>query len=75
VKADRHEFLAAYLKAFYDISKLQSKPVPGAYETLSKKTRLSLITLRYAPSAVVVAELEHFCLAKYFIRYHRAGYG
>lgn len=69
VKADRKEFLAVYLKAFYEISSLRSKPVSGTYETLdllSRKTKLSLITLRYAPSASIVAELEHFGLAKYF---------
>ncbi len=69
VNADKQEFLAAYLKAFYEISRLRSKPIIGTLETLellSRKTKLSLITLRYAPSAAIVAELEHFGLAKYF---------
>lgn len=69
VKVDRQAFLDVFLNTFYTISQIKSKPIAGAIETLdmlSKKSKLSVITMRYAPKEVINAELEHFGLSKYF---------
>jgi len=69
VKTDRHKFLKIFLKSFYEISRSKSIPIPGTHKTLellSRKTKLSMITLRYAPSIAIVNELEQFGLSKYF---------
>jgi HAD superfamily hydrolase (TIGR01509 family) len=69
VKAERHTFLDVYLNTFYTISQTKSKPIAGAIETLgllSKKAKLSIITMRYVPKEVVMAELGYFGLSKYF---------
>lgn len=69
VKVDRKAFLDVFLNTFYAISQIKSKPITGAIKTLemlSKKSKLSVITMRYAPKEVINAELEHFGLSKYF---------
>lgn len=66
---DVREFLDVYLKAFYRVTTVKSKPLVGvrdALERLSKKAKLALITMRYVPKSQVLAELEGFGLAKYF---------
>jgi HAD superfamily hydrolase (TIGR01509 family) len=69
VKADINKFLDAYLKAYYAISKEKTKPIPNistALETLSKKAKLALITMRSVPQKTITKELQHFGIAKYF---------
>lgn len=69
VQASRQDFLNVYLKVFYAVSSIESKLIAGVLETLemlSQKAKLSIITMRYAPSTVIVEELNHFGIAKYF---------
>jgi HAD superfamily hydrolase (TIGR01509 family) len=69
VKADTHKFLAIYLRTYYAISAEKTKPISGiatALETLSKKAKLALITMRSVPKDAIKAELEHFGIAKHF---------
>jgi HAD superfamily hydrolase (TIGR01509 family) len=47
----------------------KTKPLPGILDTLeklSKKAKLSVITMRYVPKEKVIQELERFGLVKYF---------
>jgi HAD superfamily hydrolase (TIGR01509 family) len=69
VKADTHKFLAIYLRTYYAITAEKTKPTPDiatALETLSKKAKLALITMRSVPKDAITAELEHFGIAKHF---------
>jgi HAD superfamily hydrolase (TIGR01509 family) len=67
--ADIHKFLDVYLRTFYAISAEKTKPIPNiatTLETLSKKAKLALITMRSVPKKAITAELEHFGIAKHF---------
>jgi HAD superfamily hydrolase (TIGR01509 family) len=69
VKGDTGKFLDVYLPAYYSITTEKTKPFPNvstALETLSKKTKLALITMRSVPKQAVTAELKHFGIARYF---------
>jgi HAD superfamily hydrolase (TIGR01509 family) len=69
VKGDVSKFLDVYLKTYYSISEAKTKPIPGiatTLETLSKKAKLALITMRSVPKDAITAELEHFSIAKHF---------
>jgi pyrophosphatase PpaX len=69
VKGDTHKFLAIYLRTYYAISAEKTKPIPGiatTLETLSKKAKLALITMRSVPKDAIIKELEHFGIAKHF---------
>jgi HAD superfamily hydrolase (TIGR01509 family) len=69
VKADIHKFLTVYLRTYYAISAEKTKPIPAiatTLETLSKKAKLALITMRSVPKNAITAELEHFGIAKHF---------
>lgn len=69
VKADPKTFLNVYLKAFYTIACTKTKPVPcvkDALEVLAKKAKLAVITMRFMPKDLVLAELQQYGLAKYF---------
>jgi HAD superfamily hydrolase (TIGR01509 family) len=69
VKADINKFLDIYLKTYYAISKEKTTPIPNistALETLSKKAKLALITMRSVPKKTIIKELQHFGIAKYF---------
>ena len=62
-------FLAVYLKTYYLVTKLKTKPVPNVQTTmavLSKKAKLALITMRFVPKSEVLEELAEFGLAEYF---------
>jgi len=62
-------FLPAYLKAYYSVVLIKSKPLPNAKETLKRLSQhfpLALITLRYVTREQVIAELKHLSLKKYF---------
>jgi HAD superfamily hydrolase (TIGR01509 family) len=66
---DVQEFLEVYLKAYYEATMEKTKPLPGILDTLeklSKKAKLSVITMRYVPKEKVIQELERFGLVKYF---------
>jgi HAD superfamily hydrolase (TIGR01509 family) len=69
VKGGTGKFLDVYLPAYYSITTEKTKPFPNvstALETLSKKTKLALITMRSVPKQAVMTELEDFGIARYF---------
>jgi HAD superfamily hydrolase (TIGR01509 family) len=69
VKGDIRKFLTVYLRTYYAISAEKTKPIPGiatTLETLSKKAKLALITMRSVPKDAITAELERFGIAKHF---------
>jgi HAD superfamily hydrolase (TIGR01509 family) len=69
VKTDPQEFLSIYLETFYRIAKTKTKSMPGVAETLqtlSKKAKLAVITMRFMPKQLIFEELEQYGLAKYF---------
>ena len=69
VKGDTKAFLDVYLKTFYDICTNEPKPFPNigsTLETLSKNSKLAVITMRFVPSASIIIELKQFGLDKYF---------
>jgi len=69
VKGDIRKFLDVYLSTYYAISAEKTKPIPSiatTLETLSKKAKLALITMRNVPKKAITAELKHFNIAKHF---------
>ncbi|MBS7636347.1 HAD family hydrolase [Candidatus Bathyarchaeota archaeon] len=68
-KINVKEFLKAYLEAYYRIAEEKAKLLPNAQknlETLSRKARLALLTMRYVPCEKIGEWLEKVGLAKYF---------
>jgi HAD superfamily hydrolase (TIGR01509 family) len=68
-KTNTQQFLNIYLKTFYAITEVKTKPIPNihtALETLQQKAKLALITMRNVPNAKLTKELQHFRLAHYF---------
>lgn len=66
---DMQKFLDAYLKSYYKVTAIKTKPIPNVSETLKKlseKVKLALITMRHVPKEKVIKELQKFGLAKYF---------
>jgi len=66
---DVESFLNVYLKTFYNITRVKSKPFLGvdeAIDKLHKRLKLALVTLRCVPRRRVVEELDAFGLTKYF---------
>ncbi|MCJ7762009.1 HAD family hydrolase [Candidatus Bathyarchaeota archaeon] len=62
-------FLDIYLKTFYAITEVKTKPIPNihaALENLQQKAKLALITMRNVPKITVAKELQQFGLAQYF---------
>jgi len=69
VKGDIHKFLDVYLKTYYSITTEKTKPIPNistTLQTLSRKAKLALITMRSVPKKTITKELQHFGIAKYF---------
>ncbi len=69
IKGDIHKFLEVYLETYYSITTEKTKPLPNVsttLETLSRKVKLAVITMRAIPKENIIKELEHFRLAKYF---------
>jgi len=67
--ANTQKFLDVYLKTFYAITEVKTKPIPNihtALETLQQKAKLALITMRNVPKTTITKELENFGLASYF---------
>lgn len=63
------QFLDIYLKTFYAITEVKTKPIPNihtALETLQQKAKLALVTMRNIPKTTITKELEKFGLAHYF---------
>jgi len=69
IKGDAQTFLRVYLKAYYDVTDVKTKPLPNIsqlLETLSEKAKLALITMRSVPKENIIKELTQFNIAKYF---------
>ncbi len=69
IGGDSKEFLSVYFETYYSITRKKTKLIPFVSETLeilSAKTKLALITMRYAPKQAVIKELECFGISKYF---------
>ena len=69
IKGDTQKFLKIYLQTYYAITPEKTKlfpNVPTTLNTLSKKAKLALITMRAVPKQNITNELEHFGIAKHF---------
>jgi HAD superfamily hydrolase (TIGR01509 family) len=69
IKGDTHKFLDVYLRTYYSITAEKTRPLPNvstALETLAKKAKLALITMRRVPKENIINELKHFGMAQYF---------
>ena len=69
IKGDSKKFLSIYFETYYSITREKTKLIPNVsatLETLSSKTKLALITMRYAPKQAIIKELECFGISKYF---------
>ncbi len=67
-EAVQPRFLRAYLGAYYGATATKAKVMPGIHETLqslSQKTRLALLTMRFVPKERVIAELRRLGLARH----------
>jgi HAD superfamily hydrolase (TIGR01509 family) len=68
-RTNPQHFLDIYLRTFYAITEVKTKPIPKiriALETLQQKAKLALATMRNVPKTTIVEELEKFGLASYF---------
>jgi len=68
-QGNTQQFLDMYLKTFYAITEVKTKPIPNihiALKTLQQKAKLALITMRNVPNATITKELQQFGLANYF---------
>ncbi len=66
---DIETFLEIYLKTYYAITGNKTKPLPNVsktLESLSKRVKLALLTMRRVPKEQVISELEKFGIAKNF---------
>ena len=66
---DSKKFLSVYLKTYYSVTEQKTKLIPNVsctLETLSKKYKLALITMRHVNNQTVLKELEFFGISKYF---------
>ncbi len=69
VGVETRKFLEIYLKTFYAVAPLKDKAVPNAartLETVSRKAKLALITMRRVPKQAILEELKQFNLESYF---------
>jgi HAD superfamily hydrolase (TIGR01509 family) len=66
---DANKFLKEYLKAYYESTAANAKPIRSiseVLERLSHRAKLALVTMRCVPREKVIEELEKFGLARYF---------
>lgn len=69
IKGDTQKVLQIYLRTYYAITQDKTKLFPNVsttLDTLSKKAKLALITMRSVTKENIINELEHFGIAKYF---------
>lgn len=69
VKGDIQKFLGVYLKAYYSITEAKTKLIPNVsatLRTLSERSKLALITMRFVSKEAVIKELDCFGISKYF---------
>ena len=72
VRGGTGKFLDVYLRTYYSITTEKTRPFPNvstALGTLSKKAKLALVTMRSVPKHAVMAELEHFGIARFFTHF------
>ncbi|MCW4000641.1 MAG: HAD family hydrolase [Candidatus Bathyarchaeota archaeon] len=63
------QFLAVYLDAYHSYTERKTRLIPNVaatLQTLSQKSKLALITMRFVPSQVIQKELDYFGIAQYF---------
>jgi HAD superfamily hydrolase (TIGR01509 family) len=68
-RGNAQRFLDVYLKTYYAITSVKTKPIPNIHATLAtlqQKAKLALITMRYVPKTAITKELQQFSLAQYF---------
>jgi len=68
---DLKKFMNIYLNTYYLLTEQKTRLIPNvsqALQTLSLKSKLALVTMRYVPSDAVIRELQFFGIAKYFTR-------
>lgn len=66
---DAERFLNVYLKTYYSITECKTRlfpNVPKTLESLSKRVRLALLTMRHVPKENIRRELEKLGIAQYF---------
>ena len=69
VKVNVSEFLKIYLKTYYEVTNILTKPLPNiahTLEILSRHAKLALVTMRFVPKEHLIAELSQFGLSRYF---------
>jgi HAD superfamily hydrolase (TIGR01509 family) len=69
IRDDPQKFLKIYLRTYYAITPEKTKLFPNVsttLNTLSKKAKLALITMRAVKKENIINELENFGIAKYF---------
>jgi HAD superfamily hydrolase (TIGR01549 family) len=69
IDGDLKKFLNVYFEAYYSVTREKTKLIPNVsatLQTLSSKTKLALITMRYVPKQAIIKELECFGISKYF---------
>jgi HAD superfamily hydrolase (TIGR01549 family) len=63
------KFMPIYLQAFRSLTERKTKLLPNTattLRTLTKTTKIALITMRHVPNQVIQKELDYHGIAKYF---------
>ncbi len=69
-KGDERKFLEYYLNAYYELTRKKTTLIPHiqrTLESLSKKAKLALITMRRTPRDTLIDELEYLGIASHFV--------
>lgn len=69
INNEYENFLEIYLNSYYSISELETKILPNTLSTLeylSKRVKLSLVTMRSVSKGSLLNELNHFSIGKFF---------
>jgi len=69
VGTDVESFLEVYLNTYYAVTGTRTKPMPNVQttlDTLSRRAKLALITMRFVPKTAVAKELQQFGLTRFF---------
>jgi HAD superfamily hydrolase (TIGR01509 family) len=72
IHSNTTHFLSVYLKTFYAVTEVKTKPIPNihlALEALQQTAKLALITMRNIPKITIIKELRQFGLARYFTHF------
>ena len=62
-------FLKMYLRTYYTVTPKKTKLLPNvkaALKTLSLRSKLAVVTMRYVPRQSIIRELEFFGISEYF---------